>query len=455
MRRGLASWLPLCAALCALGCAGAGGKTSEAAARDRLVERALAVLRERLDTSVEAQASEIERVLPPVAGRLTPAGRQLLFDHEMVWLGVHRLIAFGEDRAHIESILARLAFDEHGPYFPPGFEGHPAQVVAELSRLGVDPGERFRAGSRTVTPADLVQSARDRYGYLSVRTDPAWLIEAVTYGRDPTQAWIDLRGESNWVHGYILGRLRVLGETNDLNAPELSEGGLHFAESIGRLVPRLAQHPEFAQEGTTRDAVNLYLRFLEWYQRSVMEPWLDEAARNLEPSQDAFRSAPSEETAQPWLRRLRDAGHILEMVQDPASWFDDRISPVEQGVAAEKLAEAVLRWYGTEFDSARTALEGIYDPEGRPRSLLCDGQMMHAHHALSLWLEDSKASAFGPAPVVAEGVVALPHRFPETQLARAGHEVQPFLGVARDAVEEGAQRPARREAHVLDRLVAE
>ena len=113
--------------------------------------------------SVEARASEIERVLPPVGGSLTPAGRQLLFDNEMVWLGVHQLIGFGEDRARIESILARLAFDEHGPYFPPGFEGHPAQVAAELSRLGVDPGERFSAGSRTVTPADLVQSARDRY----------------------------------------------------------------------------------------------------------------------------------------------------------------------------------------------------------------------------------------------------------------------------------------------------
>src|SRR5262245_61460597 len=311
MRRGLASWLSLCAALGALGGAnsgGSGGKTPEAAARDQLVERAVAMLRARLDTSPDAQAVEIQRVLPPIGSSfapggssLTPEGRQLLFDHEMVWLGLHQLIGFGEDRARIESILGRLAFDEHGPYFRPGIEGHPANVAAELSRLGVDPGERFTAGARTVTPADLVQSARDRYGTSSVSTDPAWLIEAVTYGRDPTQAWVNLRGETNWVHGYILGRLRVLGDTNDLNATGLAEGGLHFAESIGRLVPRLAQHPDFAQEGgVAREAVNVYLPFLEWYQRTYMERWLDEAARNLVPSQDAFRSAPSEETAQPW-----------------------------------------------------------------------------------------------------------------------------------------------------------
>ena len=124
-----------------------------------------------------------------------------------------------------------------------------------------------------------------------------------------------------------------------------------------------------------------------------MEPWLDEAARNLEPAQEAFRSAPSEATAQAWLRRLRDAGHILEMIHDPASWFDDRISPVEQGFAAEKLAQAVLRWYGPEFETARAALEGIQDAEGRSRALLCAGQMMHAHHGLWLWLEDSRGSA--------------------------------------------------------------
>jgi hypothetical protein len=390
MRRGLASCLSLCAALPAIGCAAVGGEEPELAARARLVESALAVLRERLDVPVEARAREIERVLPPAAGDLTPAVRQLLLDHEMVWLGVHELIGFGKDRARIESILSRLAFDDHGPFFPPGMEGHPGQVTAEFSRLGLETGERFAAGSRTVTPAELVQSTRDRYDTGTVSVDPAWLIEATTYGRDPTQAWISLRGETNWVHGYILGRLRVLGQTNDLNAPGLAEGGLHFAESIGRLVPRLARHEEFVQEGTTREAVTLYLRFLEWYLHTVMEPWLDEAARNLEPAQEAFRAAPSDATAQAWLRRLRDAGHILEMIHDPASWFDDRISPVEQGLAAEKLAQAVLRWYGPDFESARAALEGIYDAEGRPRSLLCAGQMMHAHHGLSLWLQDSR-----------------------------------------------------------------
>jgi hypothetical protein len=455
MRRGLASWPSLCAALAAVGCASTPGPTPEAAAREQLVERALAVLRQQLDVPVQTRASRIERVLPP-AGSVTPDTRQLLFEHEMVWLGVHELIGFGENRARIESILARLAFDEHGPYFPAGIEGHPAQVVAELSRLGVDPAERFTAGTtRTVTPADLVQSARDRYDHASVGTDPAWLIEAVTYGRDPTQAWVNLRGDTNWVHGYILGRLRVLGETSDLNAMGLAEGGLHFAESLARLVPRLAQHPDFGQEGSTREAVNLYLRFLEWYQRTMMERWLDEAARNLEPAQQAFRSAPDETTAQAWLRRLRDAGHILEMVHDPASWFDDRISPIEQGAAVEKLAEAVLRWYSPDFEAARAALDGILDTEGRSRALLCAGQMMHAHHALALWLEDNRESALGPAPVVSEGIVALPHRFPETDLARSGHEVEPLLGVASHAVEQGPQRPARREAHVLDGLVAE
>src|SRR5262245_58599730 len=62
MRRGLASWLALCAVLGPLGCAGSGdGKTPEAAAREQLVGRALAVLRERLDTSPDAQAVEIQR----------------------------------------------------------------------------------------------------------------------------------------------------------------------------------------------------------------------------------------------------------------------------------------------------------------------------------------------------------------------------------------------------------
>ena len=459
MHRRIASLLSLCLALClalaGIGCAWVVGEAPESAARAQRVERALAVLREHLDLPVDALAREVERALPPVGENVTAAGRQLIFDHQMVWLTVHQLIGFGEDRARIESILARLAFDEHGPYFPPGIEGHPAQVAAELSRLGIDPDERFAAGAGSVTPADLVQSARDRFDHASVRDDPAWLIEATTYGRDPTQGWVSLRGETTWVHGYILPRLRILGTTNDLNAPRLAEGGLHFAESIGRLVPRLAQHPDFEQDGTAREAVTLYLRFLEWYLHKVTEPWLDEAARNLEPAQQAFRAAPSEETAQPWLRRLRDAGHILEMIHDPASWFNDRISPVEQGFAVEKLAEAVLRWYGPDFAPARAALERIYDREGRSRALLCAGQMMHAYHGLSLWLENSRESALGPTPVVAEGIVPLAHRLPEAQLARARDEIQALLRVPRDAVEERAQHPTRREAHVLDGLVAE
>jgi len=455
MRRSLASLLSLCAALPAIGCAWVRGETSESAARAHEVESALAVLRENLDLPVDALAREIDRLLPPVEGNVTPAGRQLIFDHQMVWLGVHQLIGFGEDRARIESILARLAFDEHGPYFPAGLEGHPGQVAAELSRLGVDPGERFAAGSRTATPADLVQSARDRFDHASVPDDPAWLIEATTYGRDPTQGWVTLREKTTWVHGYTLGRLRVLGATNDLNAARLAEGGLHFAESIGRLVPRLAQHSDFEQDGNTREAVAVYLRFLEWYQHKVMEPWLDEGARNLEPAQEAFRAAPSEETAQPWLRRLRDVGHILEMIHDPVSWFDGRISPVEQGFAAEKLAQAVLRWYGPDFEPARAALEKIFDREGRSRAVLCAGQMMHAYHGLSLWLKSSRESALGPTPVVAEGIVPLAHGLPEAQLARARDEIQALLRVPRDPVEERAEHPARREAHVLDGLVAE
>jgi hypothetical protein len=175
MRRGPAGLLALCAALPAIGCSWIGADEPPSAARERLVESALAVLRERLDLPVETWASEIQRVLLS-NGSLAPATRQLLFEHHMVWLGVHQLIGFGQDRARIESILARLAFDEHGPFFPPGLEGHPGQVTAELSRLGVDPGERFAAGSRTVTPAELVQSVRDRYDTATVAVDPAWLI---------------------------------------------------------------------------------------------------------------------------------------------------------------------------------------------------------------------------------------------------------------------------------------
>jgi len=455
MRRSLASLLSLCAALPAIGCAGMGDGTPESAARAHEVENAIAVLREQLDLPVDALAREVQRLLPPEGWNITPASRQLLFDHEMVWLGVHQLIGFGENRARIESILARLAFDEHGAYFPAGIEGHPGQVAAELSRLGVDPTERFATRSRSVTPADLVQSARDRFDHASFPEDPAWLIEATCYGRDPTQGWVSLRGELTWVHGYIRGRLRVLGTTKDLNATRLAEGGLHFAESIGRLVPRLAQHPDFEADGTTREAVVYYLSFLEHYLHTVMEPWLEEAARNLESAQEAFRAAPSEETAQPWLRRLRDVGHILEMIHDPASWFDDRISPVEQGLAAEKLAEAVLRWYGPDFAAARAALDGIYDEEGRSRTLLLDGQMLHAHHGLVLWLASSRESALGPTPIVAEGVVPLAHGLPEADRARARDEIQALLRVPRDAVEERAEHPARREAHVLDGLVAE
>ena len=450
-----ASFLSVCAALAAIGCAFVRGDLPEAAAREQEVASALAVLRERLDLPVDSLAREIERLLPPIAENVAPVDRRKIFDHEMVWLGVHQLIGFGEDRARIESVLARLAFDTHGPFFPAGMEGHPGQVAAALSRVGVDPRERFAAGNRTVTPADLVQSARDRFDHASFAGDSAWLVEATTYGRDPTQGWVSLRGETTWVHGYILGRLRVLANTNDLNATRLAEGGLHFAESIARLVPRLAAHSDFEADGSTREAVAFYLRFLEHYLRTVMVPWLDEAARKLEPAQEAFRTAPSEETAQPFLRRLRDIGHILEMIHDPASWFQGRISPVEQGFAAEKLAQAVLRWYGPGFESARTALDGIFDEEGRSRTLLLSGQLMHAHHGLALWLKRSRVSAFPPTPVVAEGVVPLAHRIPEAHLASARNEIESLLRVPRDAVEERSEHPAGREAHVLDGLVAE
>ena len=390
MQRSLASVLSLCTALSLLGCAWLRAGSPETPAGTREVEKALVVLRERLDLPLDALAREIDRVLPPVGGDVTPESRQRLFDHEMAWLGVHQLIGFGENRARIESILSRLAFDEHGPYFPAGIEGHPGQVTAELSRLRVKPNERFATGSRSVTPAELVRSARDRFEHTSFASDPSWLIEAVTYGQDPTRGWVSASGEATWVHGYILGRLKILGQTNDLNSTGLAEGGLHFAESIGRLVPRLAQHPDFQQDGSTREAVAVYLRFLEWYQHQVMEPWLEQAAQDLAPSLEAYRAAPSAATAEPFLRRLRDAGHILEMIHDPASWFDGRISPVEQRVAAEKLAATVLRWYGPELEAGRAALEKIYDADGRPLSLLSAGQLMHAYHGLSLWLAASR-----------------------------------------------------------------
>jgi len=455
MQRSLASVLSLCTALSVFGCAWLRAGSPETAAGTREVEKALAILRERLDLPLEALAREIDRVLPPVGGDVTPEYRQLLFDNEMAWLGVHQLIAFGENRARIESILSRLAFDEHGPFFPPGIEGHPGQVAAELSRLRVKPSERFATGGRSVTPAELVRAARDRFEHTSVAEDPSWLIEAVTYGQDPTQGWVTSRGEATWVHGYILGRLKVLGQTNDLNSTRLAEGGLHFAESIGRLVPRLAQHPDFEQDGTTREAVAVYLRFLEWYQHQAMEPWLEQAAQNLAPVLEAYRAAPSAATAESFLRRLRDAGHILEIIHDPASWFDGRISPVEQRVAAEKLAAVVVRWYGPELDSARAALEKIYDADGRPLSLLCAGQLMHVYHGLSLWLAASRESALAPTSVVAEGIVPLADGLAEAHVARARDEVEPLLRVARDAVEERAEHPARREAHVLDGLIAQ
>ncbi len=390
MQRSLASVLSLCTALLAFGCAWLRAETPGPSAGTLEVERAVALLREQLDLPIAALEREVDRVLPPVAGGITPEIRQQIFDHEMAWLGVHQLIAFGENRARIESILSRLAFDERGPYFPAGIEGHPGQVAAELSRLRVDPSERFSAGARNVTPAQLAQLARDRYEHTRFADDPSWLIEAATYGRDPTQGWVSASGEGTWVHGYILGRLRVIGQTNDLSSARLTEGGLHFAESIGRLVPRLVEHPDFQQDGSTREAVTLYLRFLEWYLHQVMEPWLEQAAQNLEPALETYRAAPSAASAEPFMRRVRDAGHILEMIHDPASWFDGRISPVEQRVAAEKLAAMVLRWYSPDFADARAALERSYDSDGRPLSLLCAGQLMHVHHGLSLWLAASR-----------------------------------------------------------------
>src|SRR4030095_7827903 len=62
---------------------------------------------------------------------------------------------------------------------------------------------------------------------------------------------------------------------------------------------------------------------------------------------------------------------------------------------------------------------------------------------------------FGAPTVVAERIVALADRLAEAQLAGPGDEVQPFLGMPRDAVEQSAEGAARREPHVLCGLVAE
>src|SRR2546426_9199299 len=60
-----------------------------------------------------------------------------------------------------------------------------------------------------------------------------------------------------------------------------------------------------------------------------------------------------------------------------------------------------------------------------------------------------------PRPIVAERVVALADRLPKAGRAGTGDEVEPLLRVARDAVEERAERAAGGEAHVLGGLVAE
>src|SRR5437867_13200343 len=60
-----------------------------------------------------------------------------------------------------------------------------------------------------------------------------------------------------------------------------------------------------------------------------------------------------------------------------------------------------------------------------------------------------------PRPIVAERVVALADRLPKAGHAGTGDEVEPLLRVARDAVEERAERAAGGEAHVLGGLVAE
>src|SRR2546426_2435731 len=54
-----------------------------------------------------------------------------------------------------------------------------------------------------------------------------------------------------------------------------------------------------------------------------------------------------------------------------------------------------------------------------------------------------------PRPIVAERVVALADRLPKAGRAGTGDEVEPLLRVARDAVEERAERAAGGEAHVL------
>ena len=455
MQRSLASLLSFGAALAAFGCASLRAGQAGDAPGTQEVERALGVLRPQLDLSPGVLASELDRQLPPAGGAFTPELRRLLFDREMVSLGTQQLIAFGGDRARIESIFSRLAFDDRGVAFPPGVEARPGQVAAALARLRVPPGERYRAGARHVSPSQLAQTARDRYEDRRFFDDPAWLIEAVSYGRDPTQGWVGASGEASWVHGYILGRLRLISQTNDTSAAKLVDGGLPFAASVGRLVPRLAAHPDFQQPGSTREAVAVYLRFLEWFQHQKMEPWLEQAAQNLEASLEAFRAAPGAATAEPFLRRLRDAGHILEMVHDPASWFDGRLSPVEQRLAAEALARVALRWYSIDYNATRAALEKTLDADQRPLSLLAMNQWLHAYHGLSLWLAASRRSGLAPAAVVAEGVVPLADGLAEADVAGAGDEVEPLLRVARDAVEQRAEHAARREAHVLDRLVAQ
>lgn len=57
------------------------------------------------------------------------------------------------------------------------------------------------------------------------------------------------------------------------------------------------------------------------------------------------------------------------------------------------------------------------------------------------WRETRSAGSLGTprAPIVLEGVVALAHGLPEADVLRSGHEVQTFLGVAGDAIEQGAQ----------------
>src|ERR687898_883348 len=67
------------------------------------------------------------------------------------------------------------------------------------------------------------------------------------------------------------------------------------------------------------------------------------------------------------------------------------------------------------------------------------------------------SAAFRPwtRAVVAEQVVALAHGVAEPDLLGAGHEVEALLRVARDAVEQRAERAGRRQPHALRRLVAE